>query len=223
MTPHRLAFAAAIFLAGSAQAQSLEPQAGTYSNPKQAAIQESFDKAQRLPYPRAYGGNEAASPNDKAFAGLFKRDPRLVGGYELFPNLAVEAGYVYLLDYGFHRIEPGPDAAPGGLNHNNFSSHLAFKYTLPLTDRLSAFGKVGVAHSVMTPSLNVVALEGTGAEGKPLRRKETDTGRYLGVGAQYKLSENASVDAQYGSHGDAARWGKASNSTGARANLKIGF
>ncbi|MBB3222357.1 outer membrane beta-barrel protein [Pseudoduganella umbonata] len=223
MTPHRLAYAAAIFLAASAQAQIVEQPSSTYTGPGQSATQALFDKAYR-PYPRAYGGNEAASPNDKAFAGLFKRDPRLVGGYELFPNLAIEAGYVYLLDRGFHPIEPGPDEAPGGLNTNNFSSHLAVKYTLPLTDRLSAFGKVGIAHSVRTRTGHQMALDAGYDGATPVRRQETDRGRYLGAGAQYKLSEKASIDAQYGRHGDAAStFGKATNATGARANLKIGF
>jgi opacity protein-like surface antigen len=223
MTLHRLAHAAAILLAGSAHAQVVDQAPGTFTNPAQSATQALFDKAYR-PYPRAYGGNEAASPNDKAFDGLFKRDPRLVGGYELFPNLAIEAGYVYLLDRGFHRIEPGPDEAPGGLNTNNFSSHLAVKYTVPLTDRLSAFGKVGVAHSVRTRTGHQMALEDGSGGSTPARRQETDRGRYLGAGAQYKLSEKASIDAQYGRHGDAAStFGKATNATGARANLKIGF
>jgi opacity protein-like surface antigen len=223
MKPHRLAFAAAILLAGTAQAQFMEQTADPYLKPQKSTTQALFDKAYQ-PYPRAYGGNEAAGPNDKAFEGLFKRDPRLVGGYELFPNLAIEAGYVYLMNWGFHHVEPSPDEAPGGLNKNNFSSHLAVKYSLPLTDKLVAFGKVGVAHSVMTPSLNVVALHAARNPTTPARRTEQDTGRYLGVGAQYKLSENAAVDAQYGKHGDSAsKWGEATNSTGMRANLKMGF
>ncbi|GGY27011.1 outer membrane beta-barrel protein [Pseudoduganella albidiflava] len=224
MTPHRLAFAAALLLAGAAHAQVVEQAPGTFTAPGQSATQALFDKAYR-PYPHAYGGNEAASPNDKVFQERFRRDPRLLGGYQLTPNLAIEAGYVYLLDRGFHRIDAfEPDNALGSLSTSNFSSHLALKYSLPLTGRLTAFGKVGVAHSVMTPSLNAVALDKAYDTDKPARKKEADRGRYLGVGAQYKLSDKASIDAQYGSHGESAgKWGKAANSTGARANLKIGF
>lgn len=222
MKPHRLAQAAAILLAAGAQAQVLNAP-DTYSNPRQSALQEKFDQAYQ-PYPRAYGGNEAEGPNDKAFAGLFKRDPRLVGGYELFPHVSIEAGYVHLLDRGFRRIDPfEPENPLGTLNINNFSSHLALKYAMPLTDKLVAYGKVGWAHSVMTPQVGVaraIARE----TGQPVRGKETDTGRYLGVGAQYQLSDKTSIDAQYGSHGDSAKkWGKDTNSTGVRANLKMGF
>lgn len=224
MTPHRLALAAALLLAGSAQAQVLENAPGTFSKPRQSATQALFDKAYQV-YPRAYGGNEAASPNDKAFQERFRRDPRLLGGYQLTSNLAIEAGYVYLLDRGFHRVDPfEPDNALGSLSTSNFSSHVALKYSLPLTDRLTAYGKVGVAHSVMTPAPNKVALDGEYVPGKPVRKQEVDRGRYLGVGAEYKLGKNASIDAQYGSHGDTAeKWGRATNATGAKANLKIGF
>lgn len=224
MTAHRLAFAAAILLAGSAQAQVVEPASGTFTNPRQSATQALFDKAHQS-YPRAYGGNEAASPNDKAFQERFRRDPRLLGGYQLSKHVAIEAGYVYLLDRGFHRIDAfEPDNALGSLSTSNFSSHLALKYSLPLTDKLTAYGKVGVAHSVMTPTPNKVALDREYDPGKPVRKQEVDRGRYLGVGAEYKLGKNASIDAQYGSHGDAAdKWGKATNATGAKANLKIGF
>jgi opacity protein-like surface antigen len=226
MKPYRFAHAAAILFAGAAQAQVVEqPSQATnlYSTSKRPAMQDAFDKAYQ-PWPRAYGGNEAASPNDKAFEGLFTRDPRLLGGYQLSPSLAIEAGYVYLLDYGFHRINPGPlESLPGTLNLNNFSSHLAVKYSVPLTDRLLAFGKVGVAHSQITPSRHAMALDAK--HGAPRQRQpESDRGTYLGAGAQYRLDETTTIDAQYGKHGDAAsKWGKDTNSTGVRANLKMGF
>jgi opacity protein-like surface antigen len=94
---------------------------------------------------------------------------------------------------------------------------------MQLTDKLVAYGKAGVAYSVMTPQVGVaraIARE----TGKPVRGRESDTGRYVGVGAQYNLSENTSVDAQYGNHGGSAKqWGKDTNSSGVRANLKMGF
>ena len=225
MKSHWLVHAAAILFAGSAHAQLVEPssqQANLYAT-QQAAMQASFDKAYQ-PYPRAYGRDEAAVSSDKAFKGLFKRDPRLVGGYQLTPNLAIEAGYVYLMDRGFHRIDPWePENPLGTLNINNFSSHLAAKYSLPLTDKLVAYGKVGKAHSVMTVPTSVaraIARE----TGQQVREREKDTGLYVGAGAQYQLDEKTTIDAQYGRHGDSAKkWGKETNSTGVRANLKMGF
>lgn len=226
MKSHWLVHAAAVLFAGSAHAQLMEPlspeQANLYAT-QRSAMQESFDEAYQ-PYPRAYGRDEGAVSNDKAFKGLFKRNPRLVGGYQLTPNFAIEAGYVYLMDRGFRRIDPWePENPLGSLNINNFSSHLAAKYSLPLTDKLVAFGKVGKAHSVMTVPTSVarrIARE----TGKPVREKEMDTGLYVGAGAQYQLDEKTTIDAQYGRHGDSAKkWGKDTNSTGVRANLKMGF
>ncbi|HEX8606404.1 MAG TPA: outer membrane beta-barrel protein [Pseudoduganella sp.] len=229
------AIPAAILLAASAQAQVMvqgQAQApDTYTSPAQSAAQESFDKAYR-PYPRAYGANQAAGLNDKAFQGLFKTDPRLLGGYELFPHVAIEAGYTNLYDRGFHRIDPGPENMSGALGANSFSSHLAAKYTLPLSDNFDLYGKVGIAHSGLKgqDAKNLAAKQARttptpGGSGAAIHAKDqSDTGRYLGAGAQYRLGDKTTVDAQYGRHGDAAKkWGDASNADSVRANLKMGF
>ena len=232
MKSHCLACAAALLLTASAHAQVVGQAApGTYASPGQSAAQASFDKAYR-PYPRAYGGNQAAGLNDKAFQERFKTDPRLLGGYELFPYVAVEAGYTNLLDRGFHRIDPGPENLSGALGANSFSSHLAAKFTLPLADNFDLYGKVGIAHSALKGA-DAKKVAATPAETAPApgggatatrAGDQSDTGRYLGAGAQYRLGDKATVDAQYGRHGDAAKkWGNATNSDSVRANLKMGF
>lgn len=222
MKPHCLAFAAAIALAGSAQAQLAEPAPDAYSRPKQTTAQQLFDKAYQ-PYPRAYGGNQAAGLNDRAFAGLFKKAPRLLGGYELFPHLAIEAGYVDLYDRGFHRIDPGPpEDASGALAARSFSTHVAAKLTLPLTDSLDLYGKVGVAHSALKGADEKANARARGAG--TTTAKPVDTGLFVGAGAQYRLDDKTTVDAQYGKHGHAAeKWGKATNATGVKANVNMGF
>ncbi|MUI13514.1 outer membrane beta-barrel protein [Massilia dura] len=231
MKPHCLACAAAIFFAGSVQAQVVEGAPDTYATSKRSSMQESFDKAYR-PYPRAYGGNQASSLNDQAFQGLFKTDPRLLGGYELFPHVAIEAGYVHLYDRGFHRIDPGRENMSGALGSSSFSSHLAARYTVPLTDRLDLYGKVGIAYSALKGEDAKKAPENQAQlmqarAGKPSgvhARDQSDTGRYLGAGAQYRVDGTTTVDAQYGRHGDAAKtWGNSANSDSVRANLKMGF
>lgn len=229
MTPHRLAYAAAILVAASAQAQVVESpsrEGRLYSTPKRSAVQESFDKAFQ-PYPSAYGGNEAAHPNDKLFKGLFKRDPRLVGGYQLTRNLAVEGTYMRLLNRGFHRIDPfEAEETAHVLDLNNFSSSLAVKYSLPLSSKLSAYGTAGLSYSVMTPNRNAVALDNEFGEfGEPhkVRRKEVDKGVFVGVGAQYKVNDKTTLDVQQGSYGNTANWGSAANASGLRANVKVGF
>lgn len=231
MTPHRLAHAVAtctvaILFVGSAQAQVVEQPSRDgklYSTEKRSTVQESFDKAFQ-PYPHSYGGNEAAHPNDKLFKGLFKRDPRLVGGWQLTRNLAVEGNYVRLMDRGFHRIDPRESEETANvLDFNNFSSSFAIKYSLPLSDKLLAYGSAGTSHSLMTPGRNKVPLEPTFGEPRPAPKKEVDTGVFLGVGAQYKVNDKTTLDVQQSSYGNAANWGGAANSSGVRAKLKVGF
>ena len=90
------------------------------------------------PYPRVYGGDVAAQPNDHVFTGM-RRDPQLLGGVEVAPNVAIEGGYLNLPDKGLHKVEPGkPADASIPLAEKGSSNHLAAKYSLPTTDRLSA-------------------------------------------------------------------------------------
>lgn len=160
------------------------------------------------PFPRTYGGNQAANPGDKLHKG-FRTDPRLVGGIEVAPGLAVEAGYVNGFDRGFHAIDEGrPEEVSGALANQVYSMHLAGKLTVPLGERLSTYGKLGVARS----------------ERKAYGRQATDTGLYTGFGAQYKLGENAGIDAEVGRHGNAgSSWSNVTNADAVRARVKIGF
>jgi opacity protein-like surface antigen len=201
------ALAAGILVAGGAHAQLVRELPSSYSPSHEPAKTGPFDRSLQ-PSPRSYGGNETANPNDNVMKG-FRTDPRLVGGFELAPNLAVEAGYAHLFDRGFHRIDEGrPEDTSGALGAKSFSIHLAGKYSVPLSERLTAYGKLGVAHSGQ----------------KSGRTTVTDTGLYTGLGAQYKLHEKATIGAEVGRHGDAAKkWGSATNSDGVRAKLKMGF
>lgn len=160
-------------------------------------------------YPRTYASNEAFDQNDRLFKGLFKTDPRLLMGVSLTPNLAIEAGYLNFFDKGFHRIDlqDAGDTA-GALNTKGHSIHVAARYTVPLGERVSAYGKLGLAHSYLP-------------EGK---LKGTDRGLYTGVGAAIKVNERTSIQGEFANHGRAARkWGDATNASGLKADLKMGF
>lgn len=160
------------------------------------------------PFPRTYGGNQAADPSAVSHKG-FRTDPRLLGGVELAPGLAVEAGYVNGFDRGFHAIDEGrPEEVAGALGKQGYSMHVAGKVSVPLTERLSAYGKLGVAHS----------------ERRARGIEASDTGLYTGFGARYKLGENAGIDAEVGRHGNAAsKWGSVTNADAVKARVKIGF
>jgi len=161
-------------------------------------------------FPRVYGGNLNVNPNDRLFAGLFKTDPRLLMGVATTPGLAFEAGYVNLLDQGFRPLnERDPEDTTGAIGLRGFNLHAAVKVTQPLGERLSAYGKLGVAHSQNRRGV----------------RRGADTGLYTGVGAQYKVSDRVTLDGSFENHGHAAeRFENATNSSSrVRANLNVGF
>lgn len=157
-----------------------------------------------------YGGNLNANPNDRLFGGLFKTDPRLLMGVAVTPGLAFEAGYVNLLDQGFRPVnERDPEDTTGAIGLRGFNLHAAVKVTQPLGERLSAYGKLGVAHS----------------QNRRGQIQGVDTGLYTGVGARYRVSERVTVDGSFENHGHAAqRFQNATNSSSrVKANLSVGF
>lgn len=171
------------------------------------------------PAPRGYAVNEAFHQNEKLFKGLFKTDPRLLFGVALAPGLSLEGGYQHLLDQGFHRVDER-DAwdTDGALFARSYSTHAGLKYTVPLNERLSVWGKLGRAYSaVPDPKL-------PDRDANPMKLPTRDAGRFVGVGANYKVDERTTIDARVGSHGDTAKkFGNRTNASGVRANLKMGF
>ena len=159
------------------------------------------------PYPRVYGGNVAAQPNDHVFTGM-RRDPRLLGGVEVAPNVAIEGGYLNLPDKDLHKVEPRqPADAAIPLAEKGSSNHLAAKYSLPATDRLSAYGKAGIAY--------------TEQKGRRVAAG-SDTGLYTAAGAALKVDKRTTVSGDYVRHGNAASKFKDVRD-GVKANLKMGF
>lgn len=159
------------------------------------------------PYPRVYGGDVAAQPNDHVFTNM-RRDPRLLGGVEVAPNVAIEGGYLNLPDKGLHKTEPGkPADAAIPLADKGSSNHLAAKYALPASERLSAYGKAGIAY---TEQKGHRAADGS------------DTGLYTGAGAALKVDRRTTVSGDYVRHGRAASKFRDVRD-GVKANLKMGF
>ena len=214
MRPPVLAFAAVAFAGAPVQAQPVELAApgapveladtrprSVFSAPRDPGVQT---------FPRVYGGNMNANPNDRQFGGLFKTDPRLLMGVAVAPALAFEAGYVNLIDQGFRPVnERDPEDTTGAIGLHGFNLYVAAKVTQPLGERLSAYGKLGVAHS----------------QNRRGERKGVDSGLYNGVGARYKVSERLTVDGSFENYGHAAeRFNDATNSSSrVKANLNLGF
>lgn len=204
--------AAAVATGAPAQAQLAEPAAApveladtrprtVFSAPRDPAGQA---------FPHVYGGNLNANPNDRLFGGLFKTDPRLLMGVAVTPALAFEAGYVNLLDQGFRPVnERDPEDTTGAIGLGGFNLHAAAKVSQPLGERVTAYGKLGVAHSQNRRGVY----------------RGVDTGLYTGVGARFKVSERVTVDGSFENHGHAARrFQDATNSSSKiRADLNVGF
>lgn len=97
-----------------------------------------------------------------------KASPKVFGGYQFGKRLAVEGGAVDL--------------------KNGYGMYIAVKPSIALTEKLSAYGKVGVAQT-RRPALPAPAPTALG--------KKTDTGAYGAFGLQYSITPNAAVTVEY--------------------------
>ena len=116
--------------------------------------------------PQAYAG-VAVSGVDYVGAAT-KASPKVFAGYQLKPQLAVEGGAVDL--------------------KNGYGMYIAVKPSLPLSEKLSAYGKVGVAQT-RRPALP--------AAGPTALGKKSETGAYGAFGLQYSISPNAAITVEY--------------------------
>jgi hypothetical protein len=214
---------ATALLASAAQARPPEdaqvaaPRLSADSTGRYGPIAEGFKR-----YTPLYGENEAANPNDRQFSG-FRTDPRLVLGYAFTKNFAIEAGYAHLRDEGFHKIEPGPveqAVAAGALGAKSHTTYVAAKVTLPLSERLSVYGKFGVAQSQLkddgllprgSPTVGGAALPGS------------DEGAYGAVGATFRVNKRTTVSGEIVGNGSARKFDNVSNASGLKGSVGIGF
>ena len=115
---------------------------------------------------------------------------KLYGGYQFNRNFALEGGYFDLGRFGFTA-----NTAPSGTLNGNIrlnGVNLDAVGTLPLTDRLSALGRVGVNYAYAKDSFS-----GTGAVGvsnpNPSKRAAN---LKVGLGLQYALTDALSARAE---------------------------
>lgn len=116
--------------------------------------------------PQAYAGI-GVSGVDYVGAAT-KASPKVFGGYRFGKQLAVEGGAVDL--------------------KNGYGMYIAVKPSIPLSEKLSVYGKVGVAQT-RRPALPAPAPTALG--------KKTDTGAYGAFGLQYSITPNAAVTVEY--------------------------
>lgn len=97
-----------------------------------------------------------------------KASPKVFAGYQFGKQVAVEGGAVDL--------------------KNGYGMYIAVKPSVPLTEKLSVYGKVGVAQT-RRPALPPPAPAGIG--------RKSHTGAYGAFGLQYSITPNTAVTVEY--------------------------
>jgi opacity protein-like surface antigen len=147
-----------------------------------AAAAMSAAQAQQLP--RGYVGAGATSSTE----GKYKAGGKLYGGYEFNQTWGVEAGYT---DFGKKGQDYTLNGTTGRAETKGHSVYLAAKATAPLNERVSVYGKAGLAN-------NKRELTATNAV---LNQDVSKTEAYGAVGLQYNVNEQVALTAEYERYG----------------------
>jgi OmpA-OmpF porin, OOP family len=108
-------------------------------------------------------------------------------GYQFNHYLAVEAGYVDLGDFGV-RVARDPDVGTLTSDTSYKGYNLDVVGTWPMTQRLSAFGRVGAFH--YQTEENFIGTQSLAAS---LSRDDKDTGYKFGAGLEYSFTDRLSA------------------------------
>ncbi|HEY8050141.1 MAG TPA: outer membrane beta-barrel protein, partial [Ramlibacter sp.] len=114
---------------------------------------------------------------------------RLFGGYQLFPNLALEAGYFNLGHFGYTAHTTPPGSLDGNIRIKGWDADLVG--SLPITDRLSALARVGVTSIRSNDHFSAIpAASVPYANANP---SERSTNWKAGLGLAYAINDSWSV------------------------------
>lgn len=190
-----IALAASLTAIGSAQAQT--------------TTNIGSDWASRTYLGVAVSGAENQAANDDWKAG-----GKVFAGYNFDQNWAIEGGYTRFGNEDVNFGTPSTNALQGEVK--SASSYIAAKYTMPLNERLSAYGKLGAAYNERK-----IKLDTYGSSYSGFSYSRDEKGVYGAVGLQYALGQNMSLVGEY------ERYGKTPD-VGAKADvvsvgLKVGF
>jgi opacity protein-like surface antigen len=144
----------------------------------------------------------------------YKRTTKLFGGYDFNQNWGVEAGYTYLGKTGFDVMRDTVDYSYdfSYVHMKSSSIYAAAKYTYPVNERGSVYGKLGLAHTEYKFSSAEPGWNG----------KDSDNnGLYAAVGLQYKLTPHISMYTEFERNGKKARNGPENKILS--VGLKYGF
>jgi opacity protein-like surface antigen len=145
-----------------------------------------------------YVGAGVTSTKQAAGNGDYKASGKLFGGVEVDKTWGVEAGYT---DFRSTDYTVGTGALAPRWSTKGHAIYVAGKGTMPLNDQFSLFGKLGVT-SVKTEA----TIAGSGV---PVisTLSDTKTGAYAALGAQYNLSKQVALTAEYERYGKSRSYG----------------
>jgi hypothetical protein len=199
----QIALIATVFGAAGAQAQLAPPPAAPVLQAERPATMRSLQA-----YPRLESVMEGLPPSDPQALDLYRVDPKLLVGFTVNSYLGMEAKITnpnYLERMQFIGLGPRlAQGAPLGVGGYNFD--LVGRLTVPIDDRLSGFGKLGVAAT------------------ERIRRNDSisDIGMAASVGTTYQLKNGQTLTAEV-PLGPIERKALSGSPSGYGARLKLGF
>jgi len=137
--------------------------------------------------PRSYVGVGVATA-DNSTIDDYKSDAKIFGGRDFNENLGIEAGYTHFSSRDFNRSVGGQSISG---TTKGYGTYIAGKYTIPISEQFSAYGKLGISHSKREYNNHA-----------GMNFKDRDTGAYGGLGVQYNVDQNVSLVAEYERYGD---------------------
>jgi OOP family OmpA-OmpF porin len=123
----------------------------------------------------------------------YSAQPKLTIGYDINKTWSVEGGYAWLgnADYAYTQ-----NGTAGAVETKSRALYAAAKATLPVTNDISVYGKLGASENRYT-------IDGSGAAAS-LSGKTKTTGLYFGVGAEYALTKKVALTLEYENFGKMA-------------------
>lgn len=155
--------------------------------------------------PGAYAGVGVSSVG-KMLRDGHKAQAKVFGGYEFDQNWGVEAG---VTNRSRESLELQVNGQPVSASARGYNSYVAGKYSMPINQQFSAYGKLGMSYHVAKYSSH------------GLTHKEDDTGLYAGLGVQYKINDKVALTAEYERSGK--REGANDPNDAWSLGLKVGF
>lgn len=112
---------------------------------------------------------------------------KIFGGYQFNPYVALEGGYFNLGKFGYTASTSPAGSLSGDIRLQGLN--LDVVGILPLTEKFSAFGRVGVIHAQARDNFSSTGLVNRPASSP----RQNDTGYKFGAGVQYAFTDRLAV------------------------------